>query len=152
MANLKQRVFAENRNGLIRAFRQPVLDFTICSSFLNLWLTSSFLLSKKNCEFAGKHVVLLRQATPVDDINKQVTLDRIDSLLANALARCRKRAEKQQRDEDAKPKRPVGRPRKDVKPVEAQKVDRRFKPVEAPPKPTEDPMDIWLTMPTEKKS
>lgn len=115
MPNLKQRVFAENRNGLIRAFKQPTLDFVICASFLNLWLTSSQMLSKKNCEFAGKYAVQLRQATPVEDISKQVTLDRIDSLLANALARLKKRTEKLQRDEDAKPKRPRGRPRKDGK-------------------------------------
>jgi hypothetical protein len=142
MANLKQRVFAENRNGLIRAFRQPVLDFAICSSFLNLWLTSSQMLSKKNCEFAAKHVVVLRKATDVNDINKHVTLDRLDSLLANALTRLRKRTEKQQRDEDARPKRPIGRPRKDAKPVEA-KVDGRRKVEEPTPKLPEHLHNIW---------
>jgi hypothetical protein len=152
MANLKQRVFAENRNGLIRAFSRPALDFAICSSFLNLWLTSSQMLSKKNIEFAHKYATELRKATDVNDINKQVTLDRIDALRANALARLKKRTETEQRKEDARPKRPVGRPRKDNKPPES-KVDGRRKVVEPlPPADSTELLKRLVELQKEKQS
>jgi hypothetical protein len=134
--NFKGMIFERNRAGLIRAFTKKDPSFHTCYTLLNMWLTASTKLSRANIIFGHKYVIQLRENELWHaDLEKQKQVDRLDELLAKAKERLQKREETRTKE----------------KTEAAPKIDRRFKPAEATT-PTQDPMDIWLTMPTEKKT
>lgn len=93
MANFKQRLFAANKIALIRVFENP--DSTFNGRFLRVsgWFQQSTSLSKKNIERSNFYIGKLREEAK-DDVEKQVLIDRLDSLRLLALERLRKRNEK----------------------------------------------------------
>jgi hypothetical protein len=134
--NLKGIIMGRNRTGIDHEMKKEHPPLGTVFSLLNQWLCFT-TLSRKNILWAAGHVQTLRShADWAADVAAQEKLDRLDQAVAAAKERFQRREEKRAR----------------VKVAAAPKVDRRFKPAEALPTPSEDPMDIWLTMPTEKKT
>ena len=126
--NYKSVIFERNRSGLLRAFTKKDPSFHTCYTLLNLWLTQSTKLSRKNIIFAHKYVIQLRENELWHaDLEKQAQVDRLDELLEKARERLEKRdAARAKAKEAAEPQLP--------------KIDRRLKVVE--PLPPADYTDL----------
>jgi hypothetical protein len=135
--NFKGIIFERNRTGLVRAFTKKDPSFHTCYTLLNLWLTASTKLSRKNIIFAHKFVIQLRENELWHaNLEKQEQIDRLDELLAKAKERLQKREEAR-----AKAKAEAG-----------PKVRKNVEPGSTLPTPEQDPEDIWdLMLPQEKK-
>jgi hypothetical protein len=137
--NFKQIAFRQNRAAMLKAFSGQEIDFNVCASIINLWFTSSpSRLSKKNVEFGKKHLLILRERTPLADLENQQILDRLDGLIVKALENIEKRS-KAREIAAAETKVPQA-----VRPKRGE--------ILPPSSPAVDPADIWARALEEKTS
>ena len=136
--NNKGLRFLKNRSALERVFARPFPKFDEAWTILYLFITGSDTLSRRNILLAESYAYKLRENPDwqQDPLNLD-RMERIDKAIRSAKDRLVYRESR----------------RAEKKEIKARKETRKAKnEPAAAPTPAEDPMDIWLTMPTEKQT